>query len=401
MPNADTPFLGLAPFLRMSLAGTDLKPVANAMLDSTQAHSHDAALWLNLATVMLCLGQRALGLDLQAQALALRRDYVLAAAHQPARLRLLLLMVPGDLSANMPLDCLLEGSDIDLVFYYLPPGQSLTLTLPLPEHDALMVAMSEGDDNLAILQNLAQTLAQWPCPVINAPQHIHSTGRAFASVLLQGIPGLAMPPTLRRLRSELTAISTGAAAPAAALDGCDWPIIVRPLGAHGGHGLAKISTPDELAQYLNASSDDAFYVSRFIDYRGADGYFRKIRIALIDGRPYACHMAVSSHWMIHYVNAGMYEDAWKRQEELEFLTDFDDFVQRHHVALTAIARQTQLDYVCMDCAQTQSGELLIFEIDHAMVVHAMDTEAQFPYKQMYMQKVRDAFRAFLLRVCKK
>ena len=399
MPNADTPFLGLAPFLRMSLAGTDLKPVANALLDSAQAHPHDAALWLNLATVMLCLGQRELGLDLQAQALALRRDFVLQAACQPAGLRLLLLMVPGDLSANMPLDCLLEDTDIDLVFYYLNPGQALTL--PLPEHDALMVATSECDDNHALLQELTQNLANWVRPVINAPQHIHSTGREFASVLLQGIPGLAMPPTLRRLRSELTAISTGAAAPTAALDGCDWPIIVRPLGAHGGHGLAKISTPDELARYLNASSDDAFYVSRFIDYRGADGYFRKIRIALIDGRPYACHMAVSSHWMIHYVNAGMYEDAWKRQEELAFLTGFDDFVQRHHVALTAIARRTQLDYVCMDCAQTQSGELLIFEIDHAMVVHAMDTEAQFPYKQMYMQKVRDAFREFLLRVCKK
>jgi len=39
----------------------------------------------------------------------------------------------------------------------------------------------------------------------------------------------------------------------------------------------------------------------------------------------------------------------------------------------------------------------VFEIDHSMVVHAMDTEDLFPYKQVHMQKVQTAFRDFLLR----
>jgi hypothetical protein len=93
----------------------------------------------------------------------------------------------------------------------------------------------------------------------------------------------------------------------------------------------------------------------------------------------------------------MYEEAWKRQEELAFMTYFDDFARRHHSALTAIARRTQLDYVCIDCGQTRDGELLVFEIDHTSVVHAMDTQAQFPYKQIYMQKVKDAFCDLLVK----
>ena len=51
--------------------------------------------------------------------------------------------------------------------------------------------------------------------------------------------------------------------------------------------------------------------------------------------------------------------------------------------------------MCVDCAETPSGELLIFDIDHAMVVHAMDTEALFPYKQVHMLKVKQAFEDFL------
>jgi hypothetical protein len=77
---------------------------------------------------------------------------------------------------------------------------------------------------------------------------------------------------------------------------------------------------------------------------------------------------------------------------------FGDFVRRHRQALEAIYERTRLDYVCIDCAETRDGQLLVFEIDHAMVVHAMDPEELFPYKQVQMRKVKDAFRKFLLRL---
>ena len=390
---SETAFLGLAPFLRMSIAGTDLSPVAKDML-ARATDSDDANLWMNLSTVMLCLRQRDIGLAIQEQALALRRTYHLAASRQPAQLRVLMLMVPGDLSANTPLDCLLENSDVDLDFYFVSPG--VPLALPIPEHDVLVVGMGESEADRELLETLKQDLAAWPKPVINAPQNIPNTGRDTASKILQNVPGLLIPPTLRASRQALQAIATRVKRIPELFDSCDFPIILRPVGSQGGVDLDKIDGPEILAGYLSRVDEPEFFLSRFIDYSGMDGLFRKMRIALIDGVPFVCHMAVSSNWMVHYVNAGMYEDASKREEEASFMAHFDDFIQRHRLALDAIFERTRLDYLCIDCAETRNGQMLIFEVDHVMVVHAMDPEDQFPYKQRHMQKLKDAFRAFLL-----
>lgn len=394
-PRTQTPFLGLAPFLRMSIAGVDLKPVAQQLLDQLAGDASDANLLMNLAIVAQCLGQRELGLQWQQQALTRQRVFHLAATQQPPRLRLLMLMQPGDLAANTPLECLLEQGDVDLDFYYVSPG--VPLAWPMPEHDALIVAMSECDASREPLAALQRELRDWPRPVINAPQHIPSTGRAAASALLQGLEGLLMPPTWRASGKLLQSIAAGGARLNEVFDDGNFPVIVRPVGSHGGHDLAKVDDAAAMASYLERVPDAQFYVSPFIDYRDADGWFRKIRVALIDGEPFACHMAVSSHWMIHYVNAGMYEESWKREEEARFMTHFNAFATRHRLALQAIWERTGLDYVCIDCAQTVDGQLLVFEIDHAMVVHAMDLESLFPYKQTHMHKVKAAMRELLLR----
>ncbi len=378
----DTPFLGLAPFLRMSIAGTDLKPVCQQLLAQAQQHPEQANLWMNLSIAMQCLHQRDFGLTLQAQALDLQRIYCLAAPQQPTRLRLLMLMTAGDLAANTPLDCLLENSDIELILYYLTPGNPFAQ--PLPAHDALLVALADSDDNRSLLLFLQQALANWPCPVINAAQHIPNTDRAMASAMLQNVPGLCMPVTQRVSRRALSDVTA-------------YPFIVRPVGSQGGHDLARIGSVQDQVNYLSRVAAREFFIAPYLDYSAADGYYRKMRIALIDGVPYACHMGVSADWMIHYVNAGMYDESWKRAEELAFMSGFAEFAQRHQVALQAIATRIGLDYVCIDCAQTPAGDLLVFEIDHAMVVHAMDDENQFPYKQAHMQKVKAAFCQLLDR----
>ena len=386
------PFLGLAPFLRQSIAGTDLRPSAQALLAAAEREPGDANLLMNLATVMFCLGQRDLGLAMQAQALASVRSYRLPAARQPAKLRLLILAAPGDLSANTPIDCLLEDSDVDLVIHYVDAGRLPALTVP--EHDIVLVGIGAGDHGL--LRALEPVLAQWPKPVINAPQFIPATERAAASSLLRDAPGILMPPTLTARRDQLRQVADGGARLSDDFEGCDFPVILRPFGSHGGHGLERIGGRADLAAYLARVDDAEFYVSPFVDYADADGLYRKYRIALIDGAAYACHMAVSSHWMIHYVNAGMYQDAGKRAEEAAFMAHFGEFARRHAVALAAVHRRTGLDYVCLDCAQTGDGRLLIFEIDHVMVVHAMDPADLFPYKRAEMNKVAAAFRNLLL-----
>ena len=82
--STEAPFVGLAPFLRMSVAGEALMPIGQSLLAEAQQYLEDANLWMNLSVVMQILGQREIGVQIQSQALELKRVYTLAAAQQPA-----------------------------------------------------------------------------------------------------------------------------------------------------------------------------------------------------------------------------------------------------------------------------------------------------------------------------
>lgn len=111
----------------MSIAGVDFTSATQEMIAQAQNAPEDAVLWMNLATAMMSLKHEELGLQIQAQALDMQRVYHWP-ARQPTKLRLLMLMVPGNLSANIPLDCLMEDSDIDLIYYYVDPLNDNPLT---------------------------------------------------------------------------------------------------------------------------------------------------------------------------------------------------------------------------------------------------------------------------------
>jgi hypothetical protein len=394
-------YVGLAPFLRASIAGRDLRLLTEHMLQRLDEDAANPNLLMNLSIAAQCLNQMELGLEFQKEALALQRSYTVPATQQPARLRLLVLVTAGNIQSNTPLDCLLEASDIELIFHYVSAGADLLA--PVPAHDLLFVGISDSDANRGLLQDLGRVLEGWRQPVLNAPRYLPFTGRDQASALLQDIPHLVVPVTQRVSQAQLQALADGRCSLSTLLQGCAFPVIVRPVGSQAGVDLQKIDDGADLQSYLakvgtKAGVEDGakdFFIAPFIDYGDASGHFRKIRIALIGGQAFVCHMAVSTHWMIHYVNAGMYAEEWKRRDEARFMQDFAQFASRHQAALAAISQRMQLEYLVMDCAQTRDGDLLLFEIDHGGVVHAMDVESLFPYKNAHILKAKQAFCALL------
>ncbi|MBV9776733.1 MAG: hypothetical protein JO143_06760, partial [Acetobacteraceae bacterium] len=131
---------------------------------------------------------------------------------------------------------------------------------------------------------------------------------------------------------------------------------------------------------------------------GTDGLFRKYRLICIDRAPFLCHMAVSEHWMVHYLNAGMETSADRRAEEARAMAEFDTgFAVRHAAALEALNDWIGLDYFQLDCAETPDGRLLVFEADVAAIVHLMDPPDLFPYKPAQMRRVFNAFDRMLRR----
>ncbi len=258
------------------------------------------------------------------------------------------------------------------------------------------VAVAESDENRPLLDRLAASAAHWPRPLINAPGLIAGLTRDGFAKLMQGAPGVVVPPVRRINRNDLRMIDLSAAGAVAA--GFDYPIIARPVGSHAGEGLKKIDGASDLEPYLNEVKCDHYYITPFVDYSNADGLFRKYRIVLIEDAPFAVHMAISHQWMVHYLNADMTNNEANRRQEAAFMEAFEiDFALRHAEAFRAVRQRTGLDYVLLDCAETAGGDLLIFEAGTAMIVHSLDPVDIFPYKLRHMEKIFVAFESMLRR----
>jgi hypothetical protein len=382
--------IGLARLSKMAFDGVDLAPLWDELSARALAAPPDPAALMDLSTIAQLKGRRDDRLALQAHALTLQRVYRQPAA--AAGIRVLAFMAPGDFLANTPIEFMLQGTNVTLDMLYVVPGWPLP---PAPDHDVALVAATELKENGPVLDQIAALVPAWPRPVLNAPERIVRLTRDGAWALLRSVPGLAVPMNARIDRARLGAIGSGEMAVADVLDS-GFPIIARPVDSHAGHGLAKLGDAGDVPAYLADQPAAEFFIAPFVDYRGADELYRKYRVALIAGRPYACHMAISSHWMIHYLNAGMLESAEKRAEEAQFMAAFDaDFAVRHRAALAAIAERIGLDYVTLDVGEAPDGRLLLFEAGNGMIVHAMDPPDLFAYKQPQMRKVFGAFEAML------
>jgi hypothetical protein len=388
--------IGIAALLEAAYLGGDIKPLGTQLIEHLGTHPDDANAMMDLSIILQLLGNDATAIATQAEAIRMQQLYHLPTARGAVKLRLLAIMIAGDFMANTPLEFMLGDSDVALDILYISADRPLPPALP--PHDVLFIAVGESDQSRALLRSLTAFAKAWQGPLVNQPEKCMQLSRDRVAILLQSQPGISMPITVRAERETMANIGRGVKSAADMLGDGDFPLIVRPVGSHAGKGLQKIAAFDEIPAYLQQQNTDAFYISRFVDYRNEDGQFRKYRIALIEGRPFLCHMAISDNWMIHYLNAGMSESAAKRAEEAAAMESFDTvFVPRHRAAFDLIQQRFGLDYLAMDCGETREGELLIFEIDTSMIVHAIDPADVFPYKKTQMRKVFDAFRALLVK----
>lgn len=386
--------IGLAELMTRVFRGEDLTEIGNFLMQ--RAQEDDAHALLDLSVLLQLQGHKETGVALQDEALLQQQSFTLYPAKTESKLKLLAIYTRGDLMTNTPLEFLAEGAGFTLQTLYIAPN--LPLPADIPEHDIAMVAISELDRNLSCLPLVEQLLPRLKSPVLNKPMYIARLGRDLISMQLQNITGLSMPLTLRVAQNVLlNAVNTDDLSTAIG-QSINFPIIIRPVDSHAGKDLAKVDSSDALQQYLASCHCDEFFLAPFIDYRSEDGSYKKYRIMVIDGKPFLAHMAISDDWMIHYLNAGMIESAEKRFEEAQAMGYFDrSFAIKHKAAFAELTQKIGLEYYGIDCAETQQGELLIFEACASLNVHAMDCSKTFPYKKPQMKKIFDGFHQMLLR----
>lgn len=385
--------LGLAYLAQRVHDHDDLDPIWSKLVARATDDPQDAGAFFDISIILQLTGQLENGLEIQRQALELSPIY--RRVHGDGTgLRVLVLAAPGDMMANTPVDFLLEGSNVELHTLYVGPG--LPLPAAIPEHDVAFLAIGESTPNQPTLAALKPNMGLWPKVVVNgAPQRIAALTRDEVSDMFGG--GRVLAPATRRLpRAAVAEIAAKQRRVEDHLLGGGFPIIIRPVDSHAGLGLEKLDDLAALAAYLEAQPAAEFYLSPFVDYRSADGLYRKQRIAFIGGVPYVSHLAISDHWMVHYLSAGMADRAERREEEEAFMTAFDTgFAARHAEAFAELSDAVGLDYFAVDCGETRDGRLLLFEADVAMIVHALDSETLYPYKKPAMRKLFAAFLAAL------
>jgi glutathione synthase/RimK-type ligase-like ATP-grasp enzyme len=391
---ARSPRIGIARLTKMAFDGAEFAPQWNALVGRVQQNPQDVTALMDLSVIAQLTGDPATGASLQSRALVQEVVYRSPGPSANPRLRLLAFAAPVDIGGNTPIEFLLEGSDVQLETLYIAPG--LALPDPLPAHDIAIVTIPDSVETRPMLNIVEKLAPQWPRPILNLPQRIKGLDRDLLFQTLSGAPGIEIPMTGRVSREDFADMALSEVILHDVIADGEFPLIARPAGSHAGIGLEKIDTPEEIEAYLASRLEDEFFVSRFVDYAGPDGQFRKYRVVFIDGRAYACHMAVCDEWKVWYLNADMTGNTAKRAEEAHFMARFDeDFALWHANALKEVATRIGLDYFQIDCAQTKDGKLLVFEADNAAIVHNMDPPDIFPYKGPQMRKVFDAFVTML------
>ena len=388
--------MGVARLTKMAVAGIDLRPLWQTLIARVIDGTIRAGEGLDLSLIAQLLGDKSAGLAIQQEILSSHQLFRSVRAATKARLRVLALAAATDIGSNMPIEFLLDESDIELMTLFVIP--EIEWPASLPDHDIAIVIASDSEECREALRKIDSAAARWPRPLLNPPDLVCNLDRDKLHRLLDGIAGVEIPATIAVTREELSLLSSSTGAGRDIAADLAYPVIIRPRGSHAGAGLARLDDHDAIERYLDARPEQEFFIARFVDYSNGDGLFRKYRIVFIDGLPYACHMAIADRWDVWYLNAGMSASAAKRLEEQAFMQTFDiAFAARHAAALTGISKRIGLDYFTVDCAETRSGSLLIFEADNTAIVHDMDPPDIFPYKALQMRKVFDAFAAMLDR----
>lgn len=388
--------IGFAQLTRQAFEGIDLQPLRDQLVVRITEGTAQAGEGLDLSLIVQLLGDKEAGLAIQSEVLTFHQLFRTPSTTPKPGLRLLALAADIDMGGNTPIDFLLEGSDIELLTLYVVKGVGLPESLPA--HDIAIVVASDSEECREALALIEQAAPHWPRPLLNRPDMIGNLDRDKLYRLLAGVPGLDIPATVHATRTQLSDLAQGRIICEAIACELHFPMIARPRGSHAGVGLAKLDDAAALEAYLSARKEQDFFVARFVDYVSPDGLYRKYRLAMVDGKPYACHMAIADRWDIWYLNAYMAFSEEKRAEEAVFMSDFDHaFAARHKSALEEMSRRVGLHYFIVDCAENQNGELLVFEADNTAVVHNMDSPVVFPYKPPQMRKIFAAFTTMLSR----
>ncbi len=365
--------------------------------EQAEAEARDA-LALNPSDALACqtlstLSERA-GNPKDAEAWLDKAYAAQALFHEPAfSPRAHVLVLATRTQGNVPYRFLMPPQDYSRHVWYMEHARDDQM---LPDYDLVFNTIGDPDLSGASQAAVERFLAKNQRPVINRPEPVAQTYRHLIPARLGDIDGVVAPQTIR------VAPGTNLMA-AIAASGLVFPVLLRPIGSHGGVGLYRADTPADVAEIAVRLEGHDLYVTQYVEYARDDGHYRKGRMIFVDRKPLPYHWAISQRWMVHYVSSDMadgaeIENAWRRAEEMRFLEDPAAFLGESAMkAIAEIGRRLDLDYCGLDFSILPDGRVLVFEANATMLVHPEAEDDSQAYRNPAVAQIIAAFQAMLAR----
>ena len=314
------------------------------------------------------------------------------AAKQPAEFRVLSLYAP--FGGNTPTEYLFQDAFFDIDTLSLFAARDYDATQLGQNIQLVINLVSDADQTDALLPLAADLVDRLGLPTVNHPRRVQQTTRDAVATLLQGIPNCRVPQALR--------LKAGAERTEAALETMlpfSSTVLARPVGTHGGDDFEKIEDVAALSAFLSQRTDHDHYLIEYIDYVSADRHFRKYRFIFIGNEILPYHLCIGRDWKLHHINTDMAHQPWMQKEEATFLNNpAAVFGLAQMQALQAIRERIGLDYFGIDCGLDAAGNVVVFEVNASMLVHARNEG--FVYKDPAVRRIKLAYDAMLRKRAK-
>ncbi len=260
--------------------------------------------------------------------------------------------------------------------------------------DVAFNEISDPDTHGIALSRAKKFFDGYATPVINKPEFIPRTARDYVSKSVN-CDSILVPKTVKCQLTEPEQVSE-----LAIENNLRYPLLVRLAGEHGGKTLVRLEEASDIKP-LHALPLDGrdFYVTEFIDFKSPDGFYRKYRLAVVDGVAYPRHLIINDTWLIHAASREtMAKHPELANEEASWLASFDHSSRSNlQSAISALHRTTKLDYFGVDCNINEDNELILFEVNpnmNILINTRSDSDPTIPHMETILRAVERMIVSF-------
>lgn len=266
----------------------------------------------------------------------------------------------------------------------IAPGEG---HVDLNDYPVIVNMITEAENNAKVLLKFQELLSGVSSRVINRPEAVLRTTRDQVAALLDGIPGLVVPKTVRLDGSDR------AAAAALRKAGIEGPVIVREVGTHTGKTVVLHESAEQAGSALRPGQE--YIATQFHDFASSDGLYRKYRMFFIGAGMILRHMYASDHWNVHNPDRARFMAPRPEivAEERALIGKTEPFGARAQSVLQAVRQRMPLDFFGLDFAFMPDGDVLLFEANATMSFFPLwrGDDPTFEYLNRCLEPARQAF----------